>query len=150
MTRDLLIAELTRDEGLKLFVYDDASGKPLTRLSTVVGHPTIGIGRALDVHGISEAEARYLLSNDVDTVAAALTKAYPWFGSLDDVRQRVLANMAFNLGSGGLANFHATLENVGQKRFEVAARSMETSLWYRQVGPRAVRLAGMMRTGVAA
>jgi len=37
--------QLTRHEGLRLAVYDDATGKPLEQGDTIVGHPTVGVGR---------------------------------------------------------------------------------------------------------
>lgn len=49
-----LINDLIRDEGLKLKPYRCTSNKL-----------TIGIGRNLDDNGITEAEARYLLHNDL-------------------------------------------------------------------------------------
>jgi lysozyme len=149
MTKPLLIAELRRDEGLKLFAYDDATGKNIVKFSTVVGHPSIGIGRALDVHGITEAEAEYLCSNDIDAITAALVKNYAWFPWLDDVRQRVVANMAFNLGVAGLDTFHQTLDFIGRHQFGLASKAMENSAWYRETGERAKRLAQMIATGRA-
>lgn len=61
----VLIPMLRAEEGLRLTVYDDATGKPIKPGTLVKGHPTIGIGRALDVNGITEAEAEYLKANDV-------------------------------------------------------------------------------------
>ena len=105
MTINLLVEELTRDEGMRLTVYDDATGAPLKINSVVQGHPTIGIGRALDVRGITPDEAKYLLANDIAAFTLGLQQAYVWFNGLDDVRQRALVNMAFNIGLAGLAEF---------------------------------------------
>ena len=71
--RELITCELTRDEGQLLTVYDDATGAAIKPGTSVKGHPTIGIGRALDVHGISAAEAAYLLGNDIDGIVAQLS-----------------------------------------------------------------------------
>lgn len=145
MNRELLIQELTRDEGLRLVAYDDATGKPLKVGDTIKGHITIGIGRALDVHGISPDECQYLLGNDVDAFTAELRKALPYFDTLSDERQRVLVNMAFNMGTAGLLSFHDTLRYVQEGRYELAAKAMEDSHWYTQTGDRAKRLVVMMR-----
>lgn len=145
--RSLLIAELVQDEGIRLTCYDDATGKPLTPGTALAGHPTIGIGRALDVNGISQAEAYYLLGNDIDRTETELLRRLPWLTEVDEERRRVLLNMAFNLGIDGLMQFHDTLRYVEEGRYELAARSMEGSKWYRQVGARAVRLAARMRVG---
>jgi lysozyme len=145
--RNTLIAELKRDEGVRLLAYDDGSRLALKPGRILMGHPTIGVGRALDVRGISAEESDSLLGHDIDAFTLGLTQAYPWFVVLDDVRQRVLLNMAFNLGLAGLSEFHDTLTYIADGRYDLAARAMEDSLWYRQVGARAKRLADMMRTG---
>ena len=61
-----LAARLIRDgEGLRLKVYDDASGKPVTAGSVLAGHPSIGYGRNLAGQGISESEADAMLAGDL-------------------------------------------------------------------------------------
>jgi lysozyme len=83
----------------------------------------------------------------VARTVADLNRLLPWWSTLDDVRARVLVNMAFNMGAVGLAQFHQTLAAVRAGAYEAAASGMLHSLWARQVGPRALRLAEMMRTG---
>lgn len=148
MTVSLLIAELTADEGLRLTAYDDATGAPIKQGTTVKGHITIGIGRALDVRGISPDEAKYLLANDIAAFTLGLTQAYTWFNNLDDVRQRILVNMAFNMGLAGLAQFKQMLTAVADRDFDTAAREMEDSAWYRETGARAARLSAAMSSGI--
>jgi lysozyme len=128
------MAELERDEGLRLFPYKDSVGKT-----------TIGIGRNLDDVGISEAEARAMLASDIARVEADLDKALPWWRKLDEDRQRVLANMCFNLGLAKLMTFRNTLGAIFLGDFTDAAASMLASKWAQQVGPRAARLAARMR-----
>ena len=146
MNRDKLISDLTGDEGIKLCAYDDASGSYIRPGSRLGGHPTIGIGRALDTQGITAAEAQWLLDNDIDRVAAELAPC-TWYAGQSDVRQNVLLNMCFNLGLAGLLQFHDLIEYLGDGRYELAAKAMEASIWYRQVGARAARLANEMRSG---
>jgi lysozyme len=148
MNRDKMIAALTRDESCRLQAYDDKTGFTLTKGIVVMGHPTIGIGRALDTNGISQAEAAYLLSNDIDRVARDLDGKVPCYMGLDDVRQRVLVNMAFNLGVAGLLEFRQMLDAVAARNWDAAGKAMEDSRWAVQVGQRAVRLVSMMRSGV--
>ncbi|SIT68805.1 MULTISPECIES: lysozyme [Burkholderiaceae] len=82
-----LLAELSRDEGRRLKPYLDTVGKT-----------TIGVGRNLTDVGIAESECDLLLENDVMRSVVWLDRHLPWWRSLDAVRQRVLINMAFNLG----------------------------------------------------
>ena len=111
------------------------------------GKLSIGIGRNLDDVGISEDEAHFLLDNDINRVIVALASALPWFVEMDEVRQRVLVDMGFNLGVPGLLKFKNTLAAVERKDYEAAAKGMLASKWARQVKGRAETLARWMRSG---
>lgn len=137
MVHSKLKAQLRRHEGERLKPYKDTTG-----------HLTIGVGRNLDDVGISEDESEYLLENDVRRVEGELTRSVPCFSSLEDSRQRVLANMTFNLGVAKLLQFKKMLSAVEARNFDKAADEMLDSTWARQVGDRAVELAKQMREGV--
>ena len=70
-----------------------------------------------------------------------------WWKGLDDTRQRVLANMAFNLGLPRLSNFVKFLTAVQKSDWEKASEEMMDSKWATQVGNRAVRLKEKMLKG---
>lgn len=112
-----------------------------------MGKLTIGIGRNLDDVGISEAEANYLLGNDVAQATSGIRQKLPWVDELDDARMGVLVNMAFNMGISGLLKFPAMLGKLQQKLYDEAAAEMMDSAWYHQVGDRAKRLVTQMQTG---
>ena len=133
-----LLAQLRTDEGLRLSPYLDS-----------VGVWTCAYGHNLTARPISLAVAEMLLKDDVDAVLGSLA-ALPWFAGLSDVRQRVIANMAFNLGVGGLHSFHDMIAALERQDFDRAADELLASRWANQVGARAPRLARMMRTGKAA
>lgn len=149
MNRDALIARLASKghEDLRLFVYDDATGRPLKKGDTLVGLPSIGIGRNLVGRGITKDEAVILCMNDILDVEKALDAMVAWWRQLDEVRQQVIAEMAFNLGAGGLMNFVNMLAALKAGEYERAADEMVSSAWYRQVGNRAKTLERAMRTG---
>jgi lysozyme len=130
------ISQIMIDEGLRLHPYLDTVGKT-----------TIGYGRNLTDNGISEVEAIDLLQHDIDKVMEMLPSAIPFWAKLSDARQRVLANMCFNMGLPTLLSFKKMLAYLKINEYELAAHEMENSLWYKQVGGRAVRLTVMMRTG---
>lgn len=132
----VLLEELIRDEGLRRKLYKCPAGKW-----------TIGIGRNLEDRGITGDEALYLARNDVAAVLAELDARLPWWRQLDGVRQRVLANMGFNMGVPVLLGFKLTLALVEAGNYAAAADAMLNSRWARQVGVRAQRLATMMRNG---
>lgn len=133
-----LIAELSLDEGRKLKPYVDTVGKT-----------TIGVGRNLTDVGISDAECDAMLQNDIGRTVSWLDRNLPWWRDLDPVRQRVIINMAFNMG-GGLLTFVNTLGAMRRADYAAAADGMLASKWANQVGARAQRLAQMMRTGATA
>lgn len=143
-TREQLVMDLVRDEGTgpmikgRLMPYQDSTG-----------HLTVGFGRNLEDRGLSLDEAEVLLHNDVKDTLRELNFALPWVADLDPVRQRVIANMAFNMGVPKLMEFRATLRAVKGGEYGVAAEGMKASLWFRQVKGRGVRLVEMMKTGVA-
>lgn len=136
MNLDLMKSELRADEGERLKPYKDTVGKL-----------TIGVGRNLDDVGISEDESSYLLGNDIDRTMLALDGALPWWRQLNEVRQRVVVNMAFNMGIHGLLLFKQTLAAMQAGDYAHAADQMLNSTWATQVGLRAARLSKMMREG---
>ena len=131
-----LIRQLRLHEGERLQPYRCTAGKL-----------TIGIGRNLDDRGITREESAMLLSNDIRLAETQLVRALPWVAQLDDVRQRVLLDMAFNLGVPGLLQFKRTLGAIEAGQYEKAAAMMLDSKWSKQVGTRAERLSRMMFTG---
>lgn len=137
MNRAKMVGQLVLHEGLRQFPYKDTVGKI-----------TIGVGRNLTDKGLSHPEIHFLLENDIDGTWDGLAAALPWVKDLDDVRQRVLLDMAFNLGVAGLLKFKATLAAVERGDYAAAATNMLKSKWAKQVGHRAVRLARMMSDGV--
>jgi len=110
---------------------------------------TIGYGRNLEENGINEIEAHYLLTNDAIQAHRDAASLVPnWLG-LDDVRQNVVANMAFQLGRSRLAKFVKFLAAVDKGRYEDAAFEMVMSAWYDQTPNRAGRLKQEMLSGKA-
>jgi lysozyme len=148
MDRVKLIGELVRDECI--------DGKPALKpyrdsvrsKKYPAGILTIGIGRNLEDVGITADEAYFLCHNDITGVQGDLDGALPWWGKLDDVRQRVLVNMCFNMGITRLMNFKKMLGAALLLDWDRAAGEMKDSEWYGQTGHRAERLERAMLTGV--
>lgn len=130
-----LKAELTRDEGRRPRIYTDTVGK-------ISG----GIGRNLTDKGFSADEIDLMYRNDVAETEAWLDRNLPWWRQLDAVRQRVMLNMAFNM-QGKLLGFRKFLAAAESGDYPTAYSEMLDSLWAKQVGARAKRLASMMATG---
>ena len=137
LDRAALRRMLILEEGMRLKLYRDSKGLN-----------TIGVGRNLDANGVSREEALLMLENDISDVIEDLNRVMPWWHDLVEPRQRVLADMRFNMGMRSLSLFKQTLALVRAGDYEQAADHMMHTPWADQVGPRAVKLVGMMRTGL--
>ena len=147
-SRPALIKELVSHEGLRLAVYDDATGKPIEAGDTLVGNPTIGVGRLLTAaRGISEAEAFMLLDADIAEVERQLDHHIAWWRDLDASRQRAMLSWSFNVGVGGVMQFKKALAAIRSGDWQEAHDQMLDSRWARQVPRRAEDLAKVMLRG---
>ena len=156
-TKDDFIKKLIQHEGLRLEVYQDT-----------LGIDTIGIGRNLEdrgiteqelsdldipsiehvyKYGITEADAVYLATNDVEIVETELVRAHPCVDKLDSVRQLILMDMAFNMGVPRLCKFKNMWAAIHEDDFITAAKEMLDSRWANQVKSRATKLAHAMHHG---
>ena len=156
-SRDTFIDKLISHEGLKLQVYEDT-----------LGIKTIGIGRNLEDRGITreeldwmdipnmdviyelgitEADAVYLATNDVQIVEEELVRAHPCVDKLDAVRQLILMDMAFNMGVPRLCKFKNMWAAIHEEDFATASKEMLDSRWANQVKSRATKLANAMHNG---
>ena len=135
------------EEGNKLLVYDDKTGHPIVPGYTLEGHPTIGRGRALDVHGISQAEADAMFASDIADMEAMFHKYFPAFALLNPARQYVLVDMAFNLGWAGLMHFPRMLAACWAADFTTAATEILASDAARELPGRYRGLAATMKAG---
>lgn len=131
---DKLLADLERDEGVRLKPYRDTVGKL-----------TLGCGRNLDDVGITSDEARYLCRNDMERVRLELERELPWLEVHPEPVQRAIANMVFNLGIYRLLGFVDMLAALRVADYERAANEALDSKWSTQVGARAQRIAEAIR-----
>ncbi len=118
-----------------------------------LGNSTIGIGhlirpdeRHLLTATLTDAEVEELFQSDFLAAHSDLTRSFPWFSTMSDVRQAVLIDMRFNLGLKGLKGFHGMLSALVRHNYTEASKHMLGSKWRRQVGNRARTLAAMMTT----
>ena len=110
------------------------------------GHLTIGYGHNLE-NGISAAAAEFILQEDLARAERAVKDSFPWWWKLDDARQFVLVDMAFNMGIAGLNGFKKMLAAIESGDFDKAAEEMLDSKYGRQVVHRARLNAEIMKTG---
>lgn len=133
-----VLEQIVRDEGCILHAYQDSEG-----------YWTIGSGILIDERkggGITQEESDYLTKNRIEERTIRLS-SYSWFRALDEVREAVILNMAYNLGVDGLLKFEKMLAAVEKKDWTAASFEMMNSSWASQVKDRAIRLSQQMLTG---
>lgn len=113
------------------------------------GYETIGVGRNISEGGLglSKDEVDFLLVNDIKRVQDELTRSYPWFARLDEVRRDAMVDICFNIGLTKLRGFVNALAAMSRNQYEIAADEFMDSRWSEQVGNRAVEVTEMIRTG---
>jgi lysozyme len=154
--RDELVKMIAIHEGIVLNVYQDH-----------LGIDTVGIGRNLQDRGITdgelsfinktmdevyevgltEEEAYYLCMNDIAIVEKELLANKPIVNQLNDVRQMVLVDMAFNMGVPRLMAFKNMWLAIEKVNYQLANEEMIDSRWAGQVGSRAMKLSLAMKNG---
>jgi len=152
----ILLDQLVDFEGLVLKVYQDH-----------LGIDTIGIGRNLIDRGISDKElelmgktieevyaegitkedAYMLAANDIKIVEAELCYHQPCIEDLGEARQRVLIDMAFNMGVPRLLKFEKMWSAIHKGSYNTASKEMLDSKWALQVKKRAIKLSSCMQSG---
>lgn len=148
MNYEKLNAQLRIDEGRRYRRYLDTANPPRW---------TIGDGHNItdDPHypyteadePLTDDQIDGLRNRDVAVAVMALDQYANWWRAMDEPRQRVLANMCFNMGWKKLSEFVNTLQAMHFAKYDIAAFGMRSSKWANQVGDRAERLAKIMETG---
>lgn len=139
--REAVRQQLITHEGLKLAAYPDH-----------LGFLTIGVGRLIDSRkggGISPIEAGLLLDNDINRCLEDLA-SFPWFATLNPVRQRAVIDMRFQLGSRGLRGFTQMLAALQAGDCALAAVCARQSKWATQTPERAATVTAQIETGLEA
>lgn len=147
--KHLVWAEARRES-----LYDDKTGEAIVLPSG--GKITGGVGWNFTDRGIPPKIVDALLDYAIDEVLAECG-GLPYWNSLDDVRQLVVADLVYNLGLTRFRKFGNANTALGAGDYQRAADELqyrdgltkaELSPWYKQTKRRAVKLVEAMRTGV--
>ena len=144
MDKERLIERISSNEGFRGFAYKDT-----------LGNFTIGYGRKITPDqaehdyrlGVSSAEAYSMLEDDVNKTIAACQDRFPWFEYLNDIRQEVVVEMAFQLGVYGVSLFQGMIRAIKNNDWALAADEMLNSAWHKQTPSRCESLANLMLNG---
>lgn len=150
---------IRRHEGLRLKAYRDTAGKL-----------TVGYGFNLEAadakaicsvlkldyeeirngYPITEAQADAILDLQLGMVNAQAKTLFPNFAQMPCDVQSVVQDLIFNLGLGGFSKFHDTIASLKVGDWAGAADHLSDSLWFRQVGSRAVEDVALLRGALEA
>ena len=117
---DQVMARLPREEGVKKFAYNDATGKQVT--CKPGGNLSIGEGINLE-WGLEPEEIDFLSRNRITKLDAQL-QAYPWYSAASDPRQSVFLDVAFNDGLEGLMHFPHMLSAAAANDWDDATEEL--------------------------
>lgn len=122
---------LMLDEGLRLKVYNDATGHTLD-YQDIGGNPTIGYGRDLITQGLSLDEARFLLANDLAAIDADLGRRYAFMNAMPPTWADVMVMIEYN--TGRLVAWKKLLAAFQAGDVQEAAAQILNSVVYRGAG----------------
>ncbi|AZV46854.1 hypothetical protein C3L23_06080 [Nautilia sp. PV-1] len=130
---DLMVTELIKKhEGFEGMPYNDS-----------LGFPTIGYGTKLP---ITEEEAEILLEYRLKRMIRELIQKESFFEKLPEDAQKVIADMTYQLGVGGVLKFKKMWTALKKGDYKKAADEMLDSRWAKQTPNRAKELAEIMRS----
>lgn len=124
-----VVKQLETDEGYRAMPYKDT-----------LDNWTFGHGLTY----ITPEESLLIVTKRVEELHQRL-KLNMWYRRLNEQRQQVILNMAYNLGYSGLLTFNKMISAIKRGDFDRAANEILNSRYAKQVGARADRLAERMR-----
>lgn len=130
MTADDVAAldrQLVANEARKNYLYDDATGKRITQGSTVIGHPTWGIGFNCDALDFTDAAIDAQFDAVRTRTINEVFNALPWTQHLSIGPLRAVVDLAYNAGVGGLLGFHKMLDALSRGDLVTAKQEMLNS-----------------------
>jgi len=138
---DLAYTRLNTEEGRRAFCYNDATGKRVT--CQPGGNLTTAVGVNLEL-GLDDEEIDWLSTHRLLKVATQL-QAYTWYQGLDEARQSVLLDIAFNQGLAGLLHYPHLLAAISHQDWSTAAT--ECHVADPRLAQRYAALAEILRNG---
>ena len=130
-----VIVQLQKDENFKAKPYRDTRD-----------NLTIGWGTDLS-EGITRTEAAYLLRERLADTRKRLAKAWAPFDAMPSHVQAALLNMGYQLGVGGVIEFHDMLAALERGDYAAARAAALESAWAHETPARARRVADALTVG---
>lgn len=111
------------------------------------GNETLGIGWNIRSLPMTLEQALAINRDHIRYFEKELQRLLSFYDNLDQVRQCVLVDMAFNMGIEEFMGFKRFLHMIELGGYDEAAQEMLNSVWDKEVKTRAIRLSKMMETG---
>lgn len=150
-----LYEQIALHEGVEPSVYKDTKGKRTIGIGFNLDEPSnrkkaeavgLNVQDMLSGRTLSDKEIKMLYNESIKQAANDANAFLPRAGRQPPVVQKVLIDMAFNLGLTKLNKFEKMREALLEGDYNKAADEMIDSKWYNQVGNRSKTLVDMMRS----
>lgn len=141
---DIVKEDLIKHEGYVTEIYLDSEGLETFGVGHLVTEDDIEYGWPVGTP-VTEERVENCFETDVNTAYTDACVLVLNFAGQSVDAQRVLVNMAFNLGRNRLGQFKNMLKAVNEGNYDKAADEMVDSKWYDQVGHRSKELERIMR-----
>lgn len=150
-----LYEQIALHEGVEPSVYKDTKGKRTIGIGFNLDEPSnrkkaeavgLNVQDMLSGRTLSDKEIKMLYNESIKQAANDANAFLPRAGRQPPVVQKVLIDMAFNLGLTKLNKFKKMREALLEGDYNKAADEMIDSKWYNQVGNRSKTLVDMMRS----
>lgn len=119
---DLFVARSVREEGERTQAYDDATGRAVI---APVGNLTWGRGFFLE--RVASTELFDVIERHLVGKIDAQLQQYAWYRNLDEARQSVLLDIAYNAGVAGLLHYPRMLHAIDAHDWTTAGKECDTS-----------------------
>jgi lysozyme len=129
-------------EGLRLTAYKDT----LDKWTIGFGHLLLPQDKDWTGYTITQDQADAYLASDMHS-AVDIANTFPYFSSMNEVRQAALISMAYQLGTKPL-HWPMFMASLGIEDYAGAAAAGLDSLWARETPTRANEEMAMLKSGV--
>ncbi len=135
--------QLKIDEGCISEVYTDHLGYHTFGIGHLITRDDPEWGKPVGT-AIPEYRINRVFEKDIAETIDYCEHLYEDFYGLPEEVQQILANMMFNMGPGGMRKFRRMNSAIEDGQWRTAAKEMQDSRWYNQVGKRSKRLYNRM------
>lgn len=146
---------IRKHEGLRLSVYKDSRGIAtigygfnLQAQHALYVCNLFGLDYAVLLAGtasLTQEQADKIFEHQLGVVQAQAHITFRGYDSMPANVQAVIADVIFNLGWAGFQGFHQTIAAFKAGNWNAAADALKDSLWFKQVGTRAVEDVALLR-----